>query len=125
MNAKSIQAVALALTISASPASAELSFRGLVDYLEAGMKRACELYPDCTRRVTSFTWFLWSNRDKADIQYHTMKCLGYSAVQRGYVWSPMKLVDELTPTTAQEISVEVCTCVVGYWGKDQVCPIKW
>ncbi|MDX0065926.1 hypothetical protein GOB13_23275 [Sinorhizobium meliloti] len=95
MNAKSIQAAALALTLSASPASAELSFRGLVDYLEAGMTRACELYPDCTRRVTSFTWFLWSNRDKADIQYNTMKCLGYSAVQRGYVGTVRNFVSEV------------------------------
>lgn len=93
------------------------------ELLQSAMTKACSIYPDCTRRVTSFAYFLWKNRDKSDIQYNSMKCLGYSAFNRGYVWSPTKLLDDMTPTTAQEIAVEICDCVVGYWGKDEICPI--
>lgn len=98
-------------------------FSSTLDLLKSAMVKACSVYPDCTRRVTSFAYFLWKNRDKSDIQYNTMKCLGYSAVNRGYLWSPTKMLDDMTPATAQEIAMEVCDCVVGYWGKDEVCPI--
>lgn len=94
-----------------------------VKLLQSAMVKACDIYPDCTKRVMSFAYFLWANRDKSDIQFNTMKCLGYSAVGRGYIWSPTKVLDDMTPTTAQEIAKEVCDCVVGSWGKDQVCPI--
>lgn len=118
-------AVAVVLSVlSASPSKADGDmFASTVDLLRSAMTKACSLYPDCTRRITSFAYFLWNNRDKSDIQINTMKCLGYSAVNRGYVWSPTKVLDDLTPTSAQEIAKEVCDCVVGYWGKDEVCPI--
>jgi hypothetical protein len=99
------------------------AYDSLVDEIKAAMVKACEVHPDCVRRVTSFAWFLYKNRDKSDIQINVMKCLGYSAVQRGYVWAPSKVLDDMTPQTAQEIAQEVCDCVVGYWGKDEVCPV--
>lgn len=123
-----MQRTALFLTVililSSAPSRAgEATFDSLYNQMKSALLAACELHPDCVRRVTSFAWFLWNNRDKADIQYNTMKCLGYSAVKRGYVWSPTKIFDDLNPVTAQEVAIEVCDCVVGYWGKGQACPV--
>lgn len=105
------------------PVRAETTYEFLVSQLKSTMTAACNLYPDCERRVGSFVWFLWNNRDKSDIQFNTVKCIGYSAVARGYIWEPMKVLDDLTPVTAQELAIEVCDCVVGSWGKEMVCPI--
>ncbi len=121
---KTFALVAVIAALSVSPTRAEEDFfYTTVDLIKSAMVKACSIYPDCTRRVTSFAYFLWQNRDKSDIQINTMKCVGYSAVSRGYIWSPTKLLDDLTPTTAQEVATEVCDCVVGYWGKGKLCPI--
>jgi hypothetical protein len=119
-------AIALLITFLFSPSARAMdypSYESFVDLLKTTMIKACEIDPSCIQRVTSFAYFLWKNRDKADIQYNAMKCLGSSAIKRGYVWSPTKVLDDLTPKTSQEIAYEVCDCVVGYWGKDWVCPI--
>lgn len=115
--------VIILFSSSAPSRAGETTFDTLYNEIKSALLAACQVRPDCVRRVTSLAWFLWNNRDKADIQYNTMKCLGYSAVKRGYVWAPTKILDDLTPVTAQEVATEVCDCVIGYWGKDQACPI--
>ncbi|MHC2297449.1 hypothetical protein [Rhizobium mongolense] len=112
-----ITVIALLITLILGPSARAMdypTYDSLVYLLKSSMVKACEIDPSCVQRVTSFAYFLWNNRDKADIQYNAMKCLGYSAVKRGYFWSPTKVLDDLTPKMSQEIAYEVCDCVVGY-----------
>lgn len=113
---------AAALAVAISPASAEESLFGeLVAYFNEGVALACAGQENCLRTAASFSWFLWNNRDKADVQYNTMKCAGFSAVKRGYIWSPMSALENASPTEAMDFAIEVCDCVIGYWGRDAMC----
>lgn len=100
---------------------AQSSFSEFYDYLTTSIQKACAAHQDCLRLATSFAWFIWNNREQADLQFNAVKCLGYSAVQRGYIWSPISIWDDLTPTEVQSVAVEVCNCVIGYWGREPLC----
>ncbi len=116
--------IALIFTFSACTSRAETSstFDSLYNYMKIAMTAACANEDNCTRKISSFLWFVWNNRDKSDVQFNLVKCTGYSAVKRGYIWSPTKLLDDLTPKMTQEVAVEVCECVTGYWAqKTDIC----
>lgn len=109
------------LALWSAPSRAEIGFKPIYDELLVAMTKACSGRSDCLRSATSFGWFLWNNRDKTDIGYNTAKCVGISAVKRGYIWSPFDMMSNMSPIEAQDVGVEVCDCVIGYWGREPVC----
>jgi hypothetical protein len=108
--------------VPVSTTSAEYSlFAELVGYFNKRAEIACDGQQNCLRAAGSLGWFLWKNREKADLQYTAMKCVGYSAVRRGYVWSPMNALENASSVEVIDIAIEVCDCVIGYWGREPIC----
>lgn len=49
------------------------------------------------------------------------KCVAVTAYKRGYVMKPMSMFTDMNAVEAIDISIEVCDCTIGYWGKEPIC----
>lgn len=114
----------LVMVLSASsPARADSTFMKTYNFVIDSIQKACSDKDDCLRLGASFAWFIWNNRDKREFPKNTIKCMGYQAYKRGYVMKPMKIWSEMNAAETMSFSIDVCNCIIGYWGKDPMCEI--
>jgi len=95
--------------------------RAMVQQLSSAATTVCAGRGDCARVAGNFARFLWDNRDRVDVQTRALRCLGQSAVRRGYVQSPVDAIRNASRADVTELSVEVCECMVGLSGSLSVC----
>lgn len=110
------------VTCLATPASAEQSWSEMaLEQLGKALEVACDGQSACLAKVAAFAAFLWNNRDEADIQARAVRCVAQTAVTRGYLWSPSKILDDLTPETISTLGIDLCECVVPELFRERVC----
>lgn len=111
----------LLLFFSPHVSAQESMFDRIIEQVRDRATKVCGGKDDCLRAGISLANFLWSNRDKTDVHKNTAKCVGVVAFNRGYLLKPMSVLDLKDPDDFLEVSIEICDCVIGYWGKDAMC----
>lgn len=109
-----------ATLLPVQPATATWSGQ-VMTHLREVLEMACKGRSECLAQVGDLALFLWRHSDEANLQLRTVRCLGQTAMARGYVWSPGKMFEIMTPDAVPEIAAELCGCVVPTILEAQVC----
>lgn len=109
------------LLASVTGAAAQSWTERAVTELQTALEMACEGRQACLAQIAELGVFLWRHRNEADIQARAVRCVAQTAVARGYVWSPSKLLEDLTPETVTAVGLDLCQCVVPKLLEPQVC----
>ncbi|WP_144421141.1 hypothetical protein [Ahrensia marina] len=87
------------------------------------LKKACDGEQNCILHILSLTKFIWDNHGELNptaLGYKLSKCVAISASKRGYLFAPLKFLEEMGAKELKSVSSELCSCSLGYWAKD-VC----
>lgn len=112
------KAVALSLVIAFQPVpSHAFTASDLFEAVTGAVSVVCAADPHCVRRTSSILIYLYRN---PDLHVEFAKCGAWQLTKRGYIWSPLKSLDNMSKVEAMSFVKDTCTCTLGFWA-ERIC----
>jgi hypothetical protein len=90
------------------------------EFIEAAketVQTVCRADPQCVRRTYSVLKYLYDN---PDLQLEFAKCGIWQLSKRGYIWSPLDSLQNMSKNEAVSFVEDTCTCTLGFWA-EKIC----